>query len=63
MNIIKEVLEDKGIMHTLVAEKVGKSFSIINTYACNRRQLSLELLFAISKVLQVNVKGLTDSKG
>lgn len=43
MNRIKEVLEEKGIKQTWLAEKLGKSFSIVNAYACNRRQPSLEL--------------------
>ncbi|ATR98647.1 helix-turn-helix transcriptional regulator [Porphyromonas gingivalis] len=42
MNRIKEVLEEKGIKQTWLAEKLGKSFSIVNAYVCNRRQPSLE---------------------
>ena len=42
MNRIKEVLEEKGIKQTWLAEKLGKSFSIVNAYACNCRQPSLE---------------------
>lgn len=42
MNRIKEVLEEKGIKQTWLAEKLGKSFSIVNSYVCNRRQPSLE---------------------
>ena len=38
MNRIKEVLEEKGIKQTWLAEQLGKSFSMINAYACNRRQ-------------------------
>lgn len=37
MNRIKEVLDEKGIRQNWVAEKLGKSFSIVNAYACNRR--------------------------
>ncbi len=36
MNRIKEVLEEKGIKQTWQTEKLGKSFSIVNAYACNR---------------------------
>ena len=54
LNRIKEVLDEKGIKQTWLAEKLNKSFSIINSYACNRRQPSLELLFQIAKLLQVN---------
>ena len=38
MNRIKEVLEEKGIKQTWLAEKLGKSFCIVNSYVCNRRQ-------------------------
>ncbi len=58
MNRIKEVLEEKGIKQTWLAEKLGKSFSIVNAYACNRRQPSLEMLFEIAKILQVDPKDL-----
>jgi len=58
MNRIKEVLEEKGIKQTWLAEKLGKSFSIVNSYVCNRRQPSLETLFQIAKILGVDVKEL-----
>lgn len=62
MNRIKEVLEEKGIKQTWLAEKLGKSFSIVNAYACNRRQPTLEILFEIAKILGVDPKKLIDSK-
>ena len=62
MNRIKEVLEEKGIKQTLLAERLGKSFSIVNAYVCNRRQPSLELLFEIARLLQVDVKDLIASE-
>lgn len=58
MNRIKEVLEEKGIKQTWLAEKLGKSFSIVNAYVCNRRQPSLETLFQIAEILQVIPKDL-----
>lgn len=58
MNRIKDVLEEKGIKQTWLAEKIGKSFSQTNAYVCNRRQPSLELLFEIANVLQVDPKEL-----
>lgn len=61
MNRIKEVLEEKGIKQTWLAEKIGKSFSQTNAYVCNRRQPSLEQLFEIAKVLDVDVKDLIES--
>lgn len=63
MNRIKEVLEEKGIKQTWLAEKLGKSFSIVNAYVCNRRQPSLDGLFEIAEILQVDVKDLINNKG
>lgn len=62
MNRIKEILEEKGIKQTWLAEKLGKSFSIVNSYACNRRQPSLEVLFEIAKILEVDVRVLIGTK-
>ena len=56
MNRIKEVLEERGIKQTWLAERLGKSFCIVNSYVCNRRQPSLEVLFEIAKILNVNPK-------
>lgn len=58
MNRIKEVLESKGISQTWLAKLIGKSFCIVNAYACNRRQPNLEVLFNIAKALEMDVKEL-----
>ena len=55
---IKEVLEEKGIKQTWLAEKIGKSFSQTNAYVCNRRQPSIELLYEIASLLGVEAKDL-----
>ena len=57
-NRIKEVLAEKGIKQTWLAEKLGKSFCIVNAYVCNRRQPSLEVLFEIADILNIDVKDL-----
>ena len=62
MNRIKEVLEEKGVKQTWLAEKLGKSYPIINGYAQNRKQPSLEVLYEIAKLLSVDVKDLLVSK-
>ena len=56
-----KVLIEKGIKQTWLAEKLGKRFTIVNSYVCNHRQPSLELLFYIVKSLQVNSKDLMNS--
>ena len=61
-NRIKEVLEERGIKQTWLAEKLGKSFCIVNSYVCNRRQPSLEVLFEIAKILNVSPKDLIANK-
>jgi transcriptional regulator with XRE-family HTH domain len=58
MNRIKEVLEEKGIKQTWLAEKLGKSYPIINGYVQNRKQPSLEVLFDIAQLLNVEPKEL-----
>ena len=61
MNRIKEVLEERGIKQTWLADRLGKSFCIVNSYVCNRRQPSLEVLFEIAKILNVDPKELINS--
>ncbi len=58
MNRIKEVLEDKGIKQTWLAERLGKSFNMVNAYAQNRRQPSIDVLYQIAELLQVEAKDL-----
>ena len=58
MNRIKEVLEDKGIKQIWLAEKLGKSYNMVNSYAQNRRQPSIEDLYKIAEILGVEAKEL-----
>ena len=58
MNRIKEVLEQKGIKQIWLADQLGKSYNMLNSYAKNRRQPSLEDLYKIAKILDVDVKEL-----
>ncbi len=58
MNRIKEVLKEKGISQTWLAEKMEKSYPTINEYARNKRQPSLEDLYRIAEILNVEVKEL-----
>ena len=63
MNRIKEVIDEKGIKQTWLAEKLGKSFNMVNGYVQNRHQPSLETLYKIAEILNVSVKDLlVDSK-
>lgn len=62
MNRIKEVLADKGIKQTWLAEKLGKSYNMVNSYVQNRQQPRLEVLFEIAKILGVDPKELIQSE-
>ena len=58
MNRIKEVLEEKGIKQTWLADKLGKSFNTVNSYVQNRQQPRLEILNQIAEILDVDIKDL-----
>ena len=58
MNRIKEVLEKKGIKQIWLAEQLGKSYNMVHSYVQNKRQPSLEDLYKIAEILNVEVKEL-----
>ena len=58
LNRIKEVLDEKGITQTWLANKLAKSFNSVNAYVCNRTQPNLETLLQISQILNVDIKDL-----
>lgn len=62
MNRIKEILEEKGIKQKWLAEKLGKSYNMVNAYVQNRQQPRLELLYEIAEILDVEVSDLLIKK-
>jgi len=58
MNRIKEILTTKDLTQTWLSEQLGKSYNMVNGYVQNRRQPSVELLYKIAKILEVDVKDL-----
>ena len=58
LNRNKVVLIEKDISQTELAEKIGKSFSTVNAYCCNRQQPTLAVLDDIAKVLGVTMREL-----
>lgn len=58
MNRIKAVLKEKGVKQIWLAEQLGKSFNTINGYVQNRHQPSLETLYKIAEILNVDPKEL-----
>lgn len=58
MNRIKEVLEDQGRSQRWLADRLGKSYNIVNSYVQNRQQPRLEILMKIANLLDIDVKEL-----
>ena len=61
MNRIKVVLAERGIKQTWLAEKLGKSYNMVNSYVQNRTQPSLEVLNQIANILKMDVRELIES--
>jgi putative transcriptional regulator len=58
MRVIKEVLKQKGIKQIWLADKLGKSYNMVNGYVQNRQQPRLEVLNDIAEILDIDVKEL-----
>lgn len=58
MNLIKKILEDKGLKQTWLTKKLGKSYAIVNAHVQNCKQPRLEVLYAIASILKVDPKEL-----
>jgi len=58
LNRIKSVLVERDKSQQWLAEQIGKSFSTVNAYCCNRQQPSLEILDKVAECLNVDMKEL-----
>jgi len=58
VNRIKAILEEKDLTQKWLANKMAKSYNMVNSYAQNRRQPSLEDLYRIAEILNVEAKEL-----
>lgn len=58
MNNIKEVLKAKGISQTELADRLGKSFNMVNLYATNKIQPPIPVLYLIADILNIDVRDL-----
>ena len=58
----KNSLGRKNLPQKWLAEQLGKSFSTINAYCCNRQQPNLDTLYKIAKLLSVELKDLIVDK-
>ncbi len=58
MNRIKEVLKAKDISQTELADRLGKTFNMVNLYATNKVQPPIPVLYQIADILNVDVRDL-----
>lgn len=58
MNRIKEVLDAKGISQTELANRLGKTFNMVNLYATNKVRPPIPVWFQIADILNVDVRDL-----
>lgn len=58
MNRIKEVLNAKSISQTELANRLGKTFNMVNLYATNKVQPPIPVLYQIADILNVDVRDL-----
>ncbi|MCC8037179.1 MAG: helix-turn-helix transcriptional regulator [Bacteroidales bacterium] len=53
-NRIKEVLDERGIKQTWLAEKLGKTYRAVNLYTNNEVQPPIPVLYKIADLLAVS---------
>lgn len=58
LNRIKLVLNQQGRTQRWLAEQIGKSYVIVTNYCNNNAQPSLEVLWDIAEILDVDVRNL-----
>ena len=58
MEIIKEALKTKGISQTELANRLGKTFNMVNLYASNKVQPPIPVLYQIADILKMDVREL-----
>ena len=58
MNRIKKVLKDQGRTQTWLANRIEKSYVVVNNYCNNNAQPSIEVLKKIASLLDVDIREL-----
>lgn len=57
-NCIKEALAARGISQTELANRLGKTFNMVNLYASNKVQPPISVLYQIANILDIDVREL-----
>ena len=58
MNRIKEALDAKGFTQTELANRLGKTFNMVNLYTTNKVQPPIPVLYQIADILKMDVREL-----
>lgn len=62
LNKVKDILEATGRKQTFLADKMNMSYQQINEWCNNKRQPSLENLYKIAEILEVEIQDLLIDK-
>lgn len=57
-NRIKEALAARGISQTELANRLGKTFNMVNLYTSNKVQPPIPVLYQIADILKMDVREL-----
>ena len=61
LNRIKSVLAEKGKSNLWLAERLGRNAATISRWCTNDNQPSLETLYQISQLLDINIRELLNN--
>lgn len=61
LNRLKEVLSEQGRTNKWLAENLGKSQVSVSRWCSNTTQPSLETLYQIAQLLEIDIKDLLNS--
>ena len=61
MICIKEVLEEKGLKHTRLSKRLGKTYAIVNAYVQSPKQPRFDVFYEIASMLKIAPKYLINS--
>ena len=61
MNTIKQILKEQGRTQTWLAKKLNKSYVMVTNYCNNKAQPSIDTLYQIAELLNVDVRILLKS--
>lgn len=57
-NRIKEALAARGFSQTELADRLGKTFNMVNLYASNKVQPPISVLYQIADILNIDIRDL-----